>query len=209
MQIRTITLIFAMALLLPASTQVTIEKLFQTMPEDLFWPDKNTRLELMAYYKEKKVDSVQNNLNGYCKIVNYDEAAKHLSVNTSRKGNMELQVFGGDTSPFVGVILTVCSAVCHSDVRFYTTEWNPVELTFPALSADDFLKTGLSEEDMNNGRRLLTPLLVKYAFAKGKGEITATCSTGLLSTDDKTLQPLLKEAPVTLIFENGAWKIKQ
>lgn len=210
MQIRSIILIALLAFLMPVWAQTTVEKLFQTMPEELFWPDKSQRMELMAYSKDKKIDSVQNSLNGYCKLVDYDESAKHLSVNTSRKGNMEFQVIGSDPSPLVGVIFTVCAPACTSTIRFYTTDWNPVEMQLPALSPSDFLQGGLSEEDRTNGNRLLTPLLVSYAFVKGKGEITATCNAGLfLSDQDKTLKSILKETPVTFVFENGNWKRKQ
>jgi hypothetical protein len=197
--------------MLSAAAQEPVEKLFLSMPDDLLWLDQTQRKDLFAYFTDKKVDSIGNNLNGYCKIVDYSETTQHLSLNTSRKGNMELQILGAKSDPYVGVILTACAPACHSAISFYTSDWKPMEMEIPALSASDFYATGLSEEDQATADRLLTPLFVRYSFQPGTNNILAICSAeSFLSEDDfKQLKPLLKIEMIHIVYQEGSWKIQK
>jgi hypothetical protein len=208
---RSIVSVFVLILLMPLSAQVSIEKLFQTMPDDLLWLDHTKRTELFAYFKDKQVDSVSNGLNGYCKIVDYDETAKYISVNTSRKGNIEMQVFEANSKPVVGVIITAYAPAVHSDIRFFNTDWTPAEINNPVVTVSDYLKTSLTTEELSLAQKQMTPLFVRYDFTKGSGEIVATCTAEkFLSEEDwKQLKPLQRSNLVKFVLENGTWNITQ
>jgi Protein of unknown function (DUF3256). len=210
MQKQIILLIFSVVSFFSASGQISVEKLFQAMPTDLLWLDQTQRTELFAYFKDKKVDSVQNSLNGYCKLIDYNEETKHMLLKTSQKGSMELQILGPESSPFIALIFTTCAPACQSHINFYTPEWKPVSMDFPSLSASDFLANGLSEYDRSIATQLLTPLFISYAFAGQGSSITALCNARQFLADDdwKTLKPLLKSEQLSIQFEDGAWKIK-
>ncbi|MDP4203260.1 MAG: DUF3256 family protein [Bacteroidota bacterium] len=205
-----ILLIFSAISLFPVSGQISVEKLFQTMPTDLLWLDQSQRTELFAYFKDKKVDSIQNSLNGYCKLIDYNEETKHLLLKTSRKGSMEMQVLGAESSPFIAVIFTTCAPACQSHINFYSPEWKQFTMDFPTLSASDFIAKELSEYDLSIANRLLTPLFISYAFTEQGKSITASCNARQFLADDdwKELKPLLKSEQLSIKFEDGAWKIK-
>ena len=205
-----ILLIFSVVSLFSVSGQISVEKLFQTMPTDLLWLDQSQRTELFAYFKDKKVDSIQNNLNGYCKLIDYNEETKHLLLKTSQKGSMEMQVLGAESSPFIAVIFTTCAPACQSHINFYSPEWKQFTMDFPTLSASDFVAKGLSEYDLSIANRLLTPLFISYTFTEQGKSITASCNARQFLADDdwKELKPLLKSEQLSIKFENGAWKIK-
>lgn len=205
-----ILLIFSVISLLSVSGQISVEKLFQTMPTDLLWLDQSQRTELFAYFKDKKVDSIQNSLNGYCKLIDYNEATKHLLLKTSQKGSMEMQVLGSESSPFIALIFTTCAPACQSHINFYSPEWKPVAMDFPSLAPSDFVAKGLSEYDLSIATQLLTPLFISYAFTENGNNITALCNARqfLAGADWKELKPLLKSEQLSIKFEDGAWKIK-
>jgi len=204
-------IVFSALSILSAAAQESVEKLFQSMPDNLLWLDQSQRKDLLAYFTDKKVDSIGNNMNGYCKIIDYSEATKHLSLNTSRKGNMELQILETKTNPFVGVIFTACAPACYSTVCFYSSDWKPVEMQIPALSASDFYANGLSEDDQATANRLLTPLFVRYSFQPGTTDIVASCNAEsfLSEADFKQLKPLLKNEVIRIVYQDGSWKIQK
>ena len=202
---------FSALSILSAAAQESVEKLFQSMPDNLLWLDQSQRKDLFAYFTDKKVDSIGNNMNGYCKIIDYSEATKHLSLNTSRKGNMEMQILGTNANPFIGVIFTVCAPACYSTVSFYSLDWKPIEMQIPTLSASDFYANGLSEEDQATANRLLTPLFVRYSFQPGTTDISANCNAEsfLSEADFKQLKPLLKNEVIRIVYQDGSWKIQK
>lgn len=206
-----ILLIFSVVSLFSLSGQISVEKLFKAMPTDLLWLDQSQRTELFAYFKDKKVDSIQNSLNGYCKLIDYNEETKHLLLKTSRKGSMEFQVLGPESSPFIAVIFTTCAPACQSYINFYSPEWKPIAMDFPSLSASDFLAKEISEYDRSIATQLLTPLFISYAFTEHGSDITAFCNARqfLAENDWKTLKPLLKSEQLSIKFEDGVWKIKK
>lgn len=199
------------AMLSSASAQGSIEKLFYTMPGDLLWLDKAQRTELFAFYKDKGIDSIPNKLNGYCKITDYDETSQHLRIRTSTKGSLELIVFTAHNETSVlGVISTVCAPACSSSISFYTMGWNPIEVSFPSITASDFLKEGLTEDQKLMALGFLSPLLVSYQYNKQTKEIVAICNAEhfLSEYDWKELSSLLKTTRLTLSLQSGEWKIK-
>ena len=204
-------ILFSALSILTATAQEPIGKLFQSMPDDLLWLAQSQRKDLFAYFTDKKVDSIGNNLNGYCKIVDYNETTQHLSLNTSQKGNMELQILGTKPNQFVGVILTACAPACHSTVSFYSFDWKPIDIQIPSLSASDFCTNGLSEEDQAAANRLLTPLFVRYTFQPGTNSILASCSAEsfLSEAEFKLLKPLLKTEMIRIVYQDGSWKIQK
>jgi hypothetical protein len=202
---------FSVLSILSTAAQDSVAKLFQSMPDNLLWLDQSQRKDLLAYFTDKKVDSIGNNLNGYCKIIDYSETTQHLSVNTSRKGNMELQILGSKANPFIGVIFTACAPACYSSVYFYSFDWKPVDMQMPVLSASDFYANGLSEDDQATANRLLTPLFVRYSFQPGTTDILAGCNAEsfLADTDFIQLKPLLKNGMIRIVYQDGVWKIQK
>jgi Protein of unknown function (DUF3256). len=204
-------ILFSALSMLSATAQESVEKLFQSMPDDLLWLAQSQRKDLFAYFTDKKVDSIGNNLNGYCKIVDYNETTQHLSLNTSRKGNMELQILNPKSNPFAGVIFTACAPACYSTVSFYSFDWKPIDMQIPALSTSDFYANGLSDDDQATANRLLTPLFVRYTFQPGTNSILASCNAEsfLSEADFKQLKPLLKSEMIRIVYQDGSWKIEK
>lgn len=122
-----------------------------------------------------------------------------------------MQILGSDSSPFVGIISTVCAPACYSSVLFYSTDWKPISSSFPTITASDFLKQDLSEDNQKIANSLLTPLFIQYSFQKGTNVIMARCDAKsfLSETDAKQLQPLLQSDTISIAYKDGEWKIQK
>ena len=55
-------IVFSALSILSAAAQESVEKLFQSMPDNLLWLDQSQRKDLLAYFTDKKVDSIGNNM---------------------------------------------------------------------------------------------------------------------------------------------------
>ena len=199
--------LFIVTTLSSVSAQTSVEKLFLSMPNDLLWIEQSQRSEIVAYYKDKKVDSIQNGMNGYCRLLDCDETTGFLSLNSSAKGNMELKIFNDGSNPFIGVIFSICAPACDSKITFYSTDWKQITASLPDISANDFISGTISSENRVLANVLLTPLFIRYNFDKETNSLIATCNAEqfLSENDWQQLKPLLQSTSIRLSYQNNRW----
>jgi hypothetical protein len=202
-------LIFA---LIASSTSVyadppKLRQLFMSLPNSILALDSAHRSDLMAYYFDKKVDSVPNVMNGYTRILTWDEHEHHFVLETSKMGIFELQVFKNEQSYFIAVNKTVYAPASLSSLSFYSLHWERMPLQAPEVHPSDFIKTGLSADKIDQVAGLMTPLFIRFSFDSLKSIIIATCDQkSFLSADGwQNLQPNLKTTQLYFVFQQGQW----
>lgn len=191
-----------------AAKPPTLKQLFMSMPGSVLALDSARRSDLMAYYFDKKVDSVSNGMNGYIHIRLWDENTHHLILQTSRRGTLELQVFDKENPEFIAISKTVCAPACLSRLSFYTLNWDQLSIPSPDIHASDFLKTTLSAYDSTQAMVWMTPMFVRYSFDESRASIIATCDQKdfLGKSGWKGLQPDMKTSELRFVFHQGEWK---
>ncbi len=185
----------------------SLRQIFMSLPNSVLPLDSAHRSDLMAYYYDKKVDSVPNGMNGYIRIRSWDESAHHFVLGTSRMGTFELQVFTNEQPAFIGVSKTVCAPACLSSLSFYSMNWEQLPLKAPQVQESDFLKKDLSADDLDFATSWMTPLFIRFSFDSSHPSIIATCDQkAFLSGDSwKQLQPYLKATELRFTFHQGQW----
>jgi hypothetical protein len=184
-----------------------LRQLFMSLPNSILALDSAHRSDLMAYYFDKKVDSVPNVMNGYTRILTWDEHEHHFVLETSKMGIFELQVFKNDQSYFIAVDKTVCAPASLSSISFYSLDWEKMPLQEPEVQLSDFVKTSLSADEMDQVAGLMTPLFVRFSFDASKSLIVATCDQKSFLSEDgwQHLQPYLKTTQLYFVFQHGQW----
>jgi hypothetical protein len=185
----------------------TLRQIFMSLPNSVLPVDSAHRSDLMAYYYDKKVDSVPNGMNGYIRIQSWDENTHHFVLETSRMGTFELQVFTNEQPAFIGVSKTVCAPACLSSLSFYSMDWERLPLKAPEIQEGDFLKKDLSADESDFATSWMTPLFIRFSFDSSQPSIIATCDQKAFLSEDswKQLQPDLKTLELRFTFHQGQW----
>ncbi len=185
----------------------TLRTLFMSLPNTVLALDSAHRSDLMAYYYDKKVDSVPNGMNGYIRIRTWDENEHHFVLETSKMGTFELQVFANEHPAFIAISKTVCAPACLSSLSFYTMNWERLPIHAPEVQENDFLKNDLSADALDFATGWMTPLFIRFSFNPSQPSIIATCDQKAFLSEDswKKLQPYLKTMELRFTFYQGQW----
>jgi len=185
----------------------SLKSLFMSMPRSVLLLDSAKRSDLMTYYEVKHVDSIPNGMNGYVRIVLWDEQALHFVLQTSYMGTLEVQVFNHVTPPFIAVSQTASAPASLSVLSFYSMRWEPIVMNMPTVQASDFLKSSLSDYNQIQAISWLTPLFVHFSFDTSSMEIVATLAQkDFLSKEDwNHLKPMLSATECRFSYHQGDW----
>ncbi len=151
-----------------------ILELFQKMPNS-FTPTLNSALksELVNGYISGN-DSIENRFFGATKIIALDSENSLLQLQTSAVGRVELKLFHpSKTDTIIGYINTVCTPTCSSEIRFFNTKWQPVEVE--TISHKAFFTTNDSTP-LQMFESWDVPQLIEYSFTE-KETVKAIFST--------------------------------
>ncbi len=175
-----------------------ILKLFQQMPHTLT-PTLNSGLksELVNGYISGN-DSIENRFFGATKIIALDSENSLLQVQTSAVARIELKLFRPTpTDTIIGYINTVCTPVCSSEIRFFNTKWQPVEVE--NISYKAFFTTNDSTP-LQMFESWGVPQLIEYSFTE-KEIVKATFSTYnyLDSEQQKHIEKSIKKGLTLLL----------
>ncbi|MGC9150940.1 MAG: DUF3256 family protein [Microbacter sp.] len=194
-----------------SASMPSLKQLFMSMPESVLLLDSARRSDLMTYYEVKHVDSIANGMNGYVRIVLWDEPTLHFVIQTSHMGTLEVQVFDRVTPLFIAVSQTASAPASLSVLSFYSMRWEPVVMEMPTAQAADFLKSSLSDYNQIQAISWLTPLFVHYSFDASSMEIVATLAQKdfLTKEDWDHLKPMLATTVCRFSYHQGSWVRKE
>lgn len=140
-----------------------------------------------------------------------DLGKDYIRMQMSPQTSWQMKVLTlNDSTKVVCTVSTACAPACDSSIRFYTTDWKPLEsssfITLPVM--EDFLNTPDSTAiyAFEEARRSADILLMKVDFNKETPELTITLTTPDYMSKEtaEKLQPFLRR-PIVYQWKNGAF----
>lgn len=158
------------------SITVTAEKCFrEAPPEVLNLINPNTRLDMLDYFQAGMQRASSNAAGGECIILEFDPRSVTLKAGEGIK--YQFFVLQGKKQPYIGVIETLETPCEESSVKFYTTDWTPVNAMKTGLfrepTLNDWLLTG-DKQKLAEARETLPFVFTAYTYNPANGTLTAS-----------------------------------
>lgn len=160
---------------IPHPIRVTAEKCFvEAPPEVLSLVLPNTRMDMIDYFKAGMERASENAAGGECTLLSLDPESVTLTGGTGIK--YQIFVVEGKKKPYIGVIETLATPVEESMVRFYSSDWTPVNLSKKGFFTAPVLKdwTAGDSKLTDEARETLPFILTGYAYDPSTQTLTAT-----------------------------------
>lgn len=158
------------------SIAVTAEKCFQEAPpEVLQLITPNTRLDMIDYHKAGMQRTSTNAAGGECVLLQLDPESVTLTAGTGIK--YQFFVLAGKKQPFIGVIETLETPCEESNVKFYTSDWTPVDAAKTGFFREPTLKDWMRANDkrkLDEARETLPFIFTSYTYDPANRTLTAT-----------------------------------
>ena len=169
------------------------------------------RKDLIDLYQSDKPARLQNIMGGYSTLEKLTENYLKLQVSDRSTIEMKLLPLVNNTN-VICVISTVNGPVPDSNIRFYTTEWQPLETAdfFTPSDMTVFFRPGADRESFafQDASMPLDMDLRRYSLSADslilKEEFTTPLYLG--KADQQKIQPYLKESPNVYNWEKFHFK---
>lgn len=184
-----------------------MEALFVSMP------DKNIpqledawRKDLIDLYKSGKEARLKNTMNGFSTLKNL--TSDYLLLQATERSTVEMKLLPlVNNTNVICMVKTVNGPVPDSEIKFYTTEWEPLPASdlFTPVSFDWFIKEDVDKNSTAflDATSRLDMDLIQYNLSPDNLTLTATYTTPLyLSKEDrKIVTPFIKDSPKVYTWE--------
>ena len=115
-----ITLLFA-----PAIHARTVSEFFATAPDDVIrLIPQSTRLDMLDYFNYGSSRASENYFGGSSRVKALSDAV--LDIQVDENVEMQFAVLPAKNDTMIAVVTTLYLPVADSSVKFYTSEWKPV-----------------------------------------------------------------------------------
>ena len=145
---KAILFVFSILLGTTAITAQNIADVFKKVPESVVYGiSDEDKAFLVANTSDSLATIVPSSI--YVGVERLAASDDYLSFKTSAAGTTQIKLLPlVNGSKVVCVVKTVCGKICDSDIRFYTTEWSPIDAgaLFPAFNPDWFLKADVDKD---------------------------------------------------------------
>ncbi|HLP06244.1 MAG TPA: DUF3256 family protein [Paludibacter sp.] len=209
-------LYLVLLLLLALTAQVfavrNIEYYYVGMPDRLNPTlTRQNRLELIEYAKASQGDTVANRFGKQARLLYVDTVQQCIQVQNTPVSVFEMKLFATSAhDTIIGVIHTVCTPVCSSDIQFYSVAWTSLPIRFPMPRATQWLdRKKLPESGIDPAwvENVLSTGFVSLTFNRNGDTIFAKNNTldFLSDTDRKDVEPFLLNNPVAFRLVGKEW----
>lgn len=162
------------------SIAVTAEKCFVEAPPEVFQlVSPNTRMDMIDYYKAGMDRVSANEAGGECVLLGLEPESATLKAGTDIA--YQFFVLEGKGKPYIGVIETLSTPGDESVVRFYTSDWRPVDPVRKGLFVAPRLTDWMATDDKQTkaeAAETLPFILTSYAYDPATRTLTATNNMG-------------------------------
>lgn len=172
----------AACLLFPSSLfSQEAKRLFVDMPDSLCQLlTKVNREDCIDFLESKMKAVVENRFRQNSEMTSLGR--DYISMQMSAQSTWQMKVLAmNDSVRVIAVVSTVCAPACDSSLKFYTTDWKPLDAgAFVSLpSMDDFLTAPDSADiyEYDEARRAADMLLMKADFSKDNSDLIFTLTT--------------------------------
>jgi len=159
--------------------------LFTSAPQKIFpLLDRNTRLDMVDYFKNGMATPSQNQLDGRSAIT--EMTPESITVKMTDSSAIQLVELKGTKGRIIALISTVATTGLDSDIRFYDTDWNPLP------TENYFTKPGWKEWLTESGSKNEADVTMQVPFMLASYRIDPSTSTLTLTNNlDKLLDKAL------------------
>ncbi len=163
--------------------------LFVNMPDSLI-PSLTSvnRADFVDFLESKMKAEVDNRFGGKSEMTALGKDYIHIQLTPQTTWQMKLLPVN-DSTQVVCVVATACAPACDSDIRFYTTTWQPLfapnYLQLPVM--DDYFAAPADSAQMgeyNGLRSRADMLLAKADFSLDNRQLTFTFATTTYMGED-------------------------
>lgn len=151
---------------------------FEIIPEQhLLQIESNRRKDMVDMKKAGQKAVVRNRLGGKSELTHLTD--NYLRIQTSDNGVFEMKLFPyGTDEQMIGVIKTTCAPACDSEISFYTTTWQPLNIKdhFDVPTRISFVKDSVDRNDpaFKQAFRSIDMDVVKLEFDTLSNNVIAT-----------------------------------
>ncbi|MDE6062059.1 MAG: DUF3256 family protein, partial [Duncaniella sp.] len=161
---------------LAALAQTTAADLFTSAPQSVFpLLDRNTRLDMVDYYKNGMATQSQNQLDGRSAIT--EMTPESVTVKMSDSSASQLVELKGSDGPVIALINTVATPGLDSNIKFFDANWNPLP------PANFFTQPGWKEWLTESGRQHEADVTMQAPFMLSSYRIDHSTSTLTLTNN--------------------------
>ena len=195
------------------SAQDNINSVILSLPNDVVYGLDASQKDLLIATGTSDTAAVTISSNLYSSIRRTAITDSYISLQTSEAGTTQIKLLPlVNNSKIICVVKTVCGDFCDSRIRFYTTDWKPIEGSdlFPRMSIDWFIKDDAdrSSDDFKNAIAVLdmNPMKIYLSPDTDIATIEYNIKRYLSEGDYELLRPFLKDEPKTLIWDKVSFK---
>lgn len=159
----------------PIPAEMTAEKCFVEAPPEVFQLVlPNTRLDMIDYFKAGMDRKSGNAAGGECVLLSLDPES--VTLQAGEGITCQFFVLEGSKKPFIGVIETLATPGEDSTVRFYTSDWSPVDAAKKRLFREPTLSDWANGDKnaLDRAKEVLPFILTSYAYDPTTQTLTAT-----------------------------------
>lgn len=161
---------------LTALAQTTAADLFTSAPQSVFpLLDRNTRLDMVDYYKNGMATQSQNQLEGRSVIT--EMTPESVTVKMSDSSASQLVELQGSNGPVIALINTVATPGLDSNIKFFDAEWKPLP------TENFFVQPGWKEWLTESGRQHEMDVTMQVPFMLSSYRIDPSTSTLTLTNN--------------------------
>lgn len=186
----------------------TIDQCFIQMPLELLPAlPVNSRMDLVDFYKNSRTAAMPAAFKGQMLLKSLSD--DYLLLQTSSETTMQLKLLPlNDSSNVLAVVYTASAPLSDSRIRFYTTNWKPIEtIKATQLTVLDFLDAAnVGTEQTERFKQVCPRLFVKWQLAAETLEVQAITSIKEDVPPEllEPFKPWIKDT-VTLKWQYGAF----
>ncbi|MDR2810158.1 MAG: DUF3256 family protein [Tannerellaceae bacterium] len=189
-----------------------MKTLFINIPDD-YLPQLETawRKDLIDLYQSGKEARLKNTMEGTSRLLTLTE--DYLLLQVTERSSIELKKLPLiNNTHIICMISAIEAPATHSLVRFYTTEWQPLESSglFTPVTADWFIneQSDINSEAYQDAIARLDIHLVKYSLSPDAQTLTAVYTTPryLNEEERKKIRPFLKDHPKIYIWDKSYFR---
>ena len=184
----------------------TIDELFKTMP-DAFLPAFSEADKTMLLV-DSSLSVIPYPL-GEIEKLGYSDT--FLSLKTSKVGTMQIKILPlVNNTQIIVLIKTVCSGVCDSDIRFFTTEWHEIDKSnmLPTITPHIFFdETKLDSPGFKWTVSQIDIFPLQFYFKDGSTDLHLKfdIANHLSSQDFVKLEPYLVKDTINLLWNKSTF----
>ncbi len=175
------------------SAQVTAADVFVNAPVEIFpLVDRNTRLDMIDYFRSGSTTSSNNRLSGKARVTELGNDNIALDMTEASSYQLALLPMGSDT--IIALIKTVKTPSRDSQLTFYTSKWKEIDRKLfekPVLS--DWL-TKKGEKNRKDAEAVIPFVMSEYKYDAETKELRATNSMRQFYSEDEynAVKPYMK-----------------